>query len=310
MFKINLEKKLEKTRRVREDFSKGNVVITQTQKLIDDGFSRDLDLLRGLSNQSSLARSEHLKGEQLELEKHERFYNGAIFDESEIEELAVKYRLKFLSSSLFIGHFDTGIISDMRHLEDSISKSTIEDQAKKRGVSVEEYKNSEFTTKWKLDNSELKTKFFILAPAKCFKLTEEKFAKFELPKIETDPVMFYSIGDNKFRLVRKWGKDFTIGRRILGFITENESRFRTWFYGSIIGIPLATILYFWHGWAINNWVAHVRSDDNTWMTTTQLFWFSTVILSVIALLVCSLSGTFNMRFFGKEYTKYEGKFFI
>lgn len=165
--------------------------VKQVQLLLEDQSQQDAQILRGLSNDSHFNRIERLRGSLLELEKLESQYDGNVFLISEIEEMALNYRLRFLSSKYFTGSYDVQVASKIREF------------AKTTGVEINE--------------ATLKYKFFVLAPEEMFKLVEQKhISKAELRR-QLDPIIFYKIDENHYRLIHKWGKDFTIFRALSGF---------------------------------------------------------------------------------------------
>lgn len=279
---INIEKKLHKEKHVQESFANGNSTIKDVQKLLDDGQQEDLKLLRGLSNHSTLVQAENLKGKKLEIENKEKFYKGKVFTKDIILKLAVNYRLKFLPSTLFCGEFDTSIIAELKEFERGLNQSHREAQESKRS----EDEMSKRTSNWKLDESELKQNFFILAPSKCFKLNPKNIARLMEIEIDDDPILFYKIDNNHYRIIKKWGSDFTIFRRVLGWLTAGSAE-RYKFFGLILPVwsLLFTIYYLWHK-----------------ISTTSTFWIiSSASFALISIVM--LSVLFDENAFGYNYTE-------
>ncbi len=103
--------------------------------------------------------------------KQDKIDRSRIYSLDSIRELALDYRLRFLPSSLFISGIPEETITKVRALE------------KEHDTTV---------------NS-----FFILAPAKSFKL-----------KSYDDPLLFTYLGNGLYYLIDKWGTDLSALRRI------------------------------------------------------------------------------------------------
>lgn len=224
---------LHKSLNKRKESDIKNPVISEVKGLLEHDTIRDTEVLRTIGLNSSLVQSESERGRMLELEKQEKFYKGSIFIKEQIIALATKYRLKFLPSTLFSAYLTPLVATDIRNLERDISKSMTEEQAAKRNLSVEEYLAGNPACDFRFDAHQLKSKFFILAPAKCFKT--EKKAAFSLKS--PDPILFYTPDGIHYRFLRKWGSDFTIFRRILGIVFKSR---RTMLWSAIISIALIT----------------------------------------------------------------------
>lgn len=236
----NVVKELTKAKEKQKDFALNNNVITEVNKLLEYDNHRDLEILRAIGPQSNLVQAEDKKGQAIELERKENFFAGTVFTRREIVSLATKYRLKFLRSDAYKSYIDPTVTIEIKELERSIAKSMERDQAKKRGVSVEDYRAEKGETTFKFDAYVLKNNFYILAPASCFHLQK-------VSKHVPDPVMFYTDDNIHFRLIKKWGKDFTIFRRLLGQLHKNRpSMFWTLsFIGLGIGVCLIPIIGWW-----------------------------------------------------------------
>ncbi len=114
--------------------------------------------------------------------KQDKLDMSRIYSLESIRELALNYRLRFLPSSLFISGIPEETITKVRALE------------KEHDTTV---------------NS-----FFILAPAKSFKL-----------KSYDDPLLFTYLGNGLYYLIDKWGTDLNAIRRIQAFPLRNLNTF-------------------------------------------------------------------------------------
>lgn len=227
--KANLVKELEKSLVKRKVDDKNNDVLGEVKGLLEMDTIRDVHILRSIGQQSTLAQSEKERGAVLEIEKKEQFYSGKVFTKEQIVALAVKYRLKFLQSKHYTKYIPPSIIPEIKDMERHISMQMSIDRAKKENCTLEEYlEKTDGGVKYSIDDNCLKQNFYILAPANMFKL--EKATAFSIKA--KDPVMFYTDDQQHFRLVKKWGSDFTIFRRVLGFLTKKTST-QFYFYLSI-----------------------------------------------------------------------------
>jgi len=188
MFKVSLEKELDN--KVSE-FKKEQNPVKEIQLLLESCESEDRRILQNLSKKSEVARHDKIKSDFMDLENLESEYVGKIYTISQIEDLAISYKLRFLSTQYYTGKFD------------------IELSAK-----IKEFSKA---TKTEIDNYTLSTKFFILAPEENFTLKDEKY----ITKKQLDPVIFYKVDDKHYRMIHKWGNDFSIFRLIKGYSYRN-----------------------------------------------------------------------------------------
>lgn len=216
--KANLVKELEKTLVQRKEADKQNEVLNEVKGLLEYDTLRDVHILRSIGAQSSLAQSEKERGRLLEIEKKEQFYSGKVFTKEQIVALGVKYRLKFLPSKYYTKYIPPSVIPEIKDMERHISNQMNIDRAKKENCTLEEYlEKTGGGIKYTIDDNCLKNNFYILAPANMFKT--EKATAFSIKA--KDPLMFYTDDNEHFRLVKKWGSDFTIFRMVLGWLTKS-----------------------------------------------------------------------------------------
>lgn len=243
--KANLVKELEKSLVERKNNDKNNDVLGEVKGLLEMDTIRDVHILRSIGQQSTLAQSEKERGAVLEIEKKEQYYSGKVFTKDKIISLAVKYRLKFLPSKHYTKYIPPSIIPEIKDMERHISNQMNIDRANKENCTLEEYlEKTDGGIKYTIDDTCLKNNFYILAPANMFKL--EKTTAFSIKA--KDPVMFYSDDNEHFRLVKKWGSDFTVFRRVLGWLTKSESTHILSYlslYTAII-LALCIMTFNWH----------------------------------------------------------------
>ena len=213
--KVSIEKELEKVS--QEEKQKFDLEPVNEIKLLLAGeSSEDARILRGLSKNSQFNRIEKVRGEQLELENFENEYEGKVYTVDQIEKLCVDYRLRFLQSRLYTGTYDVEV-----------------------AAKIKEFARN---TKSPIDEYTLGRRFYMMAPGEMFELRDEKYiSKAELRR-QADPAIFYQIDEKHYRLIHKWGDDFTIFRLIEGF------RWKSWWnhqlFNTVMMAPLIAVLFF------------------------------------------------------------------
>jgi len=178
--------------------------LEEVKLLLEGDGARDLNIMRHLAPESELVKSEDAFGRRIDLEDKNLKY-GETYTINQIEKVARRYHLRFLSVRRFAGKMDIDAISKIKEFS-------------------EEYKVA------CLDENTLKYNFFIMAPQESFNLRSETIwaareREAEERRIAKDPVLFYKIDDIHYRLIHKWGNDFTIFRRIYGWIWDKLKNF-------------------------------------------------------------------------------------
>ncbi len=220
--KLQLDKELDALKKTDALHRSG--AVEQVKLLMQADEAVDREILRNIGLDSNFARMEAAHGFQLELENLEEKYEGGIFTEGQIYTLALKYKLRFLPSRLFKGNVDVQVAAKVKEF----AKVAI----------------ANVTDKHSLQNN-----FFILAPAEAFQLQEVKYVK--KPK-DPDPILFYKTIEGQYKLIHKWGKDFTIFRRIVGWKWENLVNYLTFNYICVAAVVVPLIAYLlpvWYAYA-------------------------------------------------------------
>jgi hypothetical protein len=184
--------------------------------------SRDLEILNTLGPNSVNSTINTIKGAVIELEKAEEFYGNRIFSPTQIKNLCLKYKLKFLPTSEYKGNFDVEVIAKIKALEKHLTNTRDQDRANKEGMTLEEYRAKENYAPFKFDKTQLKQDFAIMAPPSMFNLTVRPAPEKIREIRDYDPVLFYKAGEN-WAMIHKWGNDFNVTRAIKGFVYKNES---------------------------------------------------------------------------------------
>jgi hypothetical protein len=210
--KLSIDKELEK--RSKEHKKNLNIhPIQEVHQLLLENETEHARILRGLSANSQFNRVEKIRTQQLELERHETNYEGKVYTKEQIKNLCIDYHLRFLQSRLYTGSYD------------------IEVAAKIREFAVK--------TNSPIDDFTLGRRFFVLAPAKMFELRDEKY----VTKKQLDPAIFFQIDNDHYRMIHKWGSDFTIFRLLEGFKWRNW-----WTYQltqTMFLLPIVTFIMFY-----------------------------------------------------------------
>lgn len=212
MQKVNLEHELlEKNRKLREQLriAAPEDAVSEVKGLIGYGNLEDSKILNNLGINSVNMKLQEGYGNALVMEKIEKATNLTVIHVSQIKELCLKYKLRLLPVKNYIGVIPSDIVQNIKALQQSKRESS----------------DGRFQS---FDEHQLQTEFYIMAPAKMFKLQErEKIARKNIFKMISeyfsDPIMFYRQDENHYAIVRKWGVDFSVLRRVLGFITQNTS---------------------------------------------------------------------------------------
>jgi hypothetical protein len=198
---IQLDKELEK---ISTRDNKLNEPLTEVKLLLEGDRQKDLHIMRHLAGSSEMIQNEHALGRKLELINLEEKY-GQIFTATNIRDLAVKYKLRLLNSTKFKGKMDIQAISKL--------KTFAEDS----GLSI-------------MDEATLSRRFYILAPVESFStghrtIKSAKDEEAERKRIARDPILFYKIDETHYRMIHKWGNDFSATRRILGWYWESPENY-------------------------------------------------------------------------------------
>lgn len=224
--KANILNELERELKTRKERDKKNDVLGQVTGLLEYEGEKDIRMLRDIAPNSTLCQSESERAAIMELERKEEYLNGRVFTYDQIITLGAKYRLKFLPTERYKSYIDPGVIPEIRDLQRAKDVQRKKDQAVKRNMTLDEYEASGQHTEFQFDAHELKNNFFILAPGSMFK-TEKTKAFSIKPK---DPIMFYREDGTHYRLIKKWGNDFSVFRRLLGFVTKSWATYVFYLY--------------------------------------------------------------------------------
>lgn len=207
--KVTIEKELQQQKDRQKEVLNADP-LKEVKLLLQGEASEDARILRGLSNNSNFSRIERETGKVLELEKMDEKYAGKVFTLEQIKELAVDYHLRFLPASYYTGSFDAEVAAKIKEFA-RVTLAPIDDYSLQRS-------------------------YFILAPQELFALKDERY----ITKREQDPAIFYRIDNEHYRLIHKWGNDFTIFRYLQGFRWKNFKQH--WLYNTFMVMPIVAII--------------------------------------------------------------------
>lgn len=182
--------------------------LNEVKGLLEYEQVRDMSRIRKMSPHSNEVVAENIKGFILEMSKYEDEFKGDIIKLDAIKKTALKFGLRFLPSTLYLGSYDPTVLS-----------------------AIEEFSKD---CKVDLNEHNLTSKFFILAPSECFKLEKEEqeekrgsavrsFFRNIILQFE-DPLLFYKVDDSHYKMIKKWGKDLTYARAIKAFFMKSYER--------------------------------------------------------------------------------------
>jgi hypothetical protein len=186
---------LENLKKVQQSQLKDINPINEVKGLLEDAAADDRALLLSLSPNSTLQISIEEKGKLIDFESKMNEYKGEVYTIESIKTICIDYNLRFLASKYYKAGFD------------AVLAQKIKGFFKEQNIGNESY--------------QLSDRFFVMAPEEMFKLENQKHtSKAEIrrqQRLKDDPVMFYKIDDNHYKLIHKWGNDFNIFRLISGF---------------------------------------------------------------------------------------------
>lgn len=187
MLKVKLKKELESLN--KKDILNSEMFVSEVKQLMEGTAQKERDILKEIGLGHNIIESEKQTEALIGFKSLEKEFDGEVYTISQIKYLALKYNLKFLPTKLFQGAV-----------------------APELGAVLVRFKEKHNLSEW-----DVKQKFYILAPEKMFKL---------VPK-PIDPLLFYRVEDRRFnepvyKLVHKWGNDFTIARRISGILNGSD----------------------------------------------------------------------------------------
>jgi hypothetical protein len=219
MFKVKLENEIKKLG--ESNIEETNSVLNEAQKLLEMDSAEDRQILRSMGIDKSIKVIEEKKSNSAILKNHIEQYKNPVLTKDQIKDIAIKYHLRFLRSDKYSGYIESTL------------PAIIKNFGKENNINLGSY--------------DYQYKFYILAPAKSFKLQDK-------PK-PVDPILFYSINDDQYLLVHKWGNDLNVWNLIQGWFMRDPFSF--------IFMCILTSLVFSIG-------LNIATNHNHWGTATSI----------------------------------------
>lgn len=212
--KVNLQKELEASR--EKAIAQANSDdLKEVKLLLENNTQEEKMILQEAGLYTNMKKVEKTLGIDIQRKKLEAEFGTdvKVFTEEEIKGLCVKYNLRFLKSNMYKGYIEPQLGAKIRQFFADGKIGSIA---------------------W-----EAKNKLFIMAPKHAFNLEERP----EPPR-EVDPALFYQLETTEgtmYALIHKWGKDFTVWRRIGGIFRQNSSAWIT-FKATMISAVILMLL--------------------------------------------------------------------
>lgn len=203
----------------------------------------DVKVLRILNLDRNIRKVEKVREQKIQLEDYESKFDGMIFTEEMLENLAINYRLKLLNTNFYTGHIDSLTAPRLREFMDN--------------------------NKISYETSGYADQFFILGPSEDFSKEDKEV------KSKKSAMAFYKVDRNHYRLIHKWGNNFSLWRYVRAWKYRNAKTFVfnlfifiSFFLLSAVGYCFPEINTFsWFSWSFSlsgliTWLFYLSSNDN------------------------------------------------
>lgn len=203
---MNIQKELEKSTELH--LQKGEASLKEVKALLSGNEANERKILNQLGLNAQLLHHESITSTALSLQKEMEMFEGQVFTAEDIEKMGLKYRLYLRHTSQYRGKIPADLAAILLRFSETHLLSLADSNA--------------FTNR-----------FFILAPPKMFKnyiTVRKKISDFwEVSNGEVksfiqaleDPLMFYRTSEGNYKLLKKWGGDVNLYRRLLGLLTSS-----------------------------------------------------------------------------------------
>lgn len=208
---MKIQKELRKEAVKQREKLELKLTANSTQRLLTQGGAEDIEMLKQMGMHTHAMALVDEKGRQLEVNQADTKY-GQVYTKSEIKAICEKYGLRFLRSENYKGAVDTRFTQKIK----------------------------EFHKDFNLEMNQLGFKIYLMAPYSAFSSTKKSI----------DPIAFYKLEDNTYRLIHQWGDNMSPWRQLIGWKYTNL--FNHWAFSSFVTIlPLWFVIglftQFW-GW--------------------------------------------------------------
>lgn len=136
---------------------------------------------------------------------------------ADIKNVCIKYNLRFLPVRMYAKPVPFSALDDLRKFKETFKPGVYQPTEHEQNMfryefSLRENFNPRFTSKEAMEYFH-EDRLFIIAPASHFTTIHEP--------VQRDPVICYNFGEGNYKVVTKFGNDFTWTRRIIGLVNNN-----------------------------------------------------------------------------------------
>lgn len=141
---------------------------------------------------------------------------------NDIKNVCVKYNLRFLPVRMYAKPVPFSALDDLRKFKETFAKKRVKPATTREDMLVAQWRISIMSSGENLEPQSInkeehkyfhEDRLFIIAPASHFTTIHEP--------VQRDPVICYNLGEGNYKVVTKFGNDFTQMRRVSGFIANN-----------------------------------------------------------------------------------------
>lgn len=213
---VSIEKELQKKVLKQKEKLKLDPIV-EVENILNLDLKKEVGALTKISPYSKFVTNQNELNDLKVLESFEKRYDGNVFKLEHIKEIAIKYKLRFVNSVFYAGDFTSQVAPKLVF----------------------------FCKKHKLKKEDLDDKFFILAPTEILHLAGD--VKYNM---NIDPLLFYKIDNEHYRLIHKWGNDFTMFRKLVGY--KWKSFWNYWLTNTLTLFPVIFLLYYLYNSSISS----------------------------------------------------------
>ncbi len=207
MLKVKLKEELASLH--KDSVTQSEKFVEEVKSLMQNNSDNEKQILKDLGLGKNIIRAENETARLIVFNEIDKKYEGEVYTHEQVKYLALKYNLRFLNTAQFNGHVAAEVGSVL----------------------------ARFCEKNLINPKHESDRFYILAPERNFTLLDK-----------VDPLLFYKIehnnhGETMYKLVYKWGEDFTLFRRISGIINKsNLSIFLSYLFITLFSAFLLNVL--------------------------------------------------------------------
>ncbi len=249
-----------------------NRFLSDVKQLMESNAQEERALLRDIGISKEIEIAEKSIENKILNDSLTKKYEDGIFHINDIEQLALKYRLYLRGANKYRGKIPADLGAVVLNFK------------KKYSLNINQSLNSD------------SGKFFVLAPPKMFSdyitprnkiqtfIDTTKTVKKDFLASLKDPMFFYMVDENHYKILKVWVNDFTLFRRMLGIITKSTLRVKMF---TIMLTVLLSILMQQSFLFLGNIAQNYTNQENTLI--------SGVTIGVICIL--TLASIFYLTYF-------------